>query len=61
MINKKKSYTMLLILLVLFLGLGYAYLNTSLSINGTSNIVSNTWDIYWDNIQINYCSYNRYK
>ena len=43
---------MVLILIVLFLGLGYAYLNTTLSINGISNVVSNTWNIYWDNDKI---------
>lgn len=50
--DKRKPYMMVLILIVLFLGLGYAYLNTTLSINGISNVVSNTWNIYWDNVQI---------
>ena len=48
--DKRKPYMMVLILIVLFLGLGYAYLNTTLSINGISNVVSNTWNIYWDNV-----------
>ena len=48
--NKRKTYTLGIILLVLFLGIGYAYLSTTLSINGTTDIDSNTWNVYWNNV-----------
>ena len=48
--NKKNTTTYLLILLLLGITLGYAYLNTTLNINGTTNITSANWSIYWDNI-----------
>ncbi|MBR6137625.1 MAG: hypothetical protein IKQ06_05670 [Bacilli bacterium] len=50
--NKRKTYTLGIILLVLFLGIGYAYLSTTLSINGTTDIDSNTWNVYWNNVQV---------
>ena len=48
--NKKSKTTYILILLLLGITLGYAYLNTTLNINGTTNISSANWSIYWDNI-----------
>ena len=50
--NKKRN-ELVLVLVILFLGitLGYAYLNTELNINGTTNVSSANWNIYWDNIQ----------
>ena len=50
--KKKSSLIIVIILLVLFLGLGYAYLTTTLNINGTTDVDSNTWNIYWDNVQV---------
>ena len=49
----KKRNKLIPILLILLLGitLGYAYLNTTLNINGTTNISSANWNIYWNNIQ----------
>ena len=48
----KKNRTMyILVILLLGITLGYAYLNTTLNINGTTNITSANWSIYWDNIQ----------
>ena len=38
--------------LIMCITLGYAYLNTELDINGTTNITSANWSIYWDNIQL---------
>ena len=50
---RKKNNKLIPILVILLLGitLGYAYLNTELQINGTTNISSANWNIYWDNIQ----------
>ena len=38
------------VILMFCITLGYAYLNTELDINGTTNITSANWSIYWDNI-----------
>ena len=48
---KKNGTIYILVLLLLGITLGYAYLNTTLNINGTTNITSANWNIYWDNIQ----------
>ena len=50
--SKRQTIIMIVILLILFLGLGYAYLSTDLNILGTSNVSKNTWNVYWDNIQV---------
>ena len=50
--KRKKSLVFGMILLLLFLGIGYAYLSTTLSINGTTDIDSNTWDVYFDNVNV---------
>ena len=47
---KKNKINYILIILLLGITLGYAYLNTTLNINGTTNITSANWSIYWDNI-----------
>ena len=48
----KKNGTIYIVgILLLGITLGYAYLNTTLNINGTTNITSANWSIYWDNIQ----------
>ena len=47
---KKNGTIYILVLLLLGITLGYAYLNTTLNINGTTNITSANWNIYWDNI-----------
>ena len=50
--RRKQSLLFGIILLMLGLGLGYAYLTTNLSIEGIADIDSNTWDVYWDNVQV---------
>ena len=48
--SKKNGIVYILMILLLGITLGYAYLNTTLNINGTTNISSANWNIYWDNI-----------
>ncbi len=48
---KRNKLIPVLVILLLGITLGYAYLNTTLNINGTTNISSANWNIYWDNIQ----------
>ena len=52
--RKKSKFNLILIIfvIVLVLGLGYAFLTTTLSINGTTDVDSNTWNVYWDNVQV---------
>ena len=50
--NKKIDYLLLLLLLVVGLSVGYALLQTTLTINGTSKIKGNTWDIHFANLQV---------
>ena len=50
---KKKNiiYTFVLVLFLL-ISIGYAALNSTLNINGKSNISKNTWDVHFDNIVV---------
>lgn len=51
--KKRKHILVFGIVLLLFgLGIGYAFLTTTLSINGVADVDSNTWNIYWDNVQV---------
>ncbi len=50
--TKNRISTALLIVILLSLTLGFAYLNTSLNINGVADVDSNTWNVYWDNVQV---------
>ena len=50
--KRKLNLLLIIFVIVLILGLGYAYLTTTLSINGTTDVDSNTWNIYWDNVQV---------
>ena len=50
--RRKLNIILIIFLIVLALGLGYAYLTTTLSINGTTDVDSNTWNVYWDNVQV---------
>ena len=38
--------------LIILLGIGYAYLNSGLSINGTTNISNASWNVYWDSLNV---------
>lgn len=52
-LKRRKPYAILpLIVILLFISIGYAYLNTTLSINGTSMLDSARWDVHFENIQV---------
>ena len=44
---------MLLLILILSITIGFALLSTTLKINGSASIKSNTWDIHWDDTSVN--------
>ena len=53
---KRKKYNdsklLLLLALLLCIGVGYAALTTTLSINGTTNVATNSWNIHFANLQV---------
>ena len=50
--HTKQKFIALAILLILAISIGYAALSTTLTINGTANIASNSWLIYFTNVQV---------
>ena len=50
--KRKNTLKFIIIILVLSLGLGYAFLTTTLQIEGVTDIDANTWNVYWDNVQV---------
>lgn len=48
---KKKKY--LLLFLLLFISMGFAYLSTNLNISGSSFIKGNSWDVHFENVEVN--------
>ena len=51
--NKKQRRIMLLLILILSITIGFALLSTTLKINGSASIKSNTWGIHWDDTSVN--------
>ncbi len=50
--NKKRLSVLVLLILLAVVTVGYALLSSSLSINGTSQITSSTWDVHFENVSI---------
>ena len=55
--EKKKKYNnqkpiVMIFLLLLVVSIGYAFLGTTLTINGSANIASNSWLVYFTNVQV---------
>ena len=50
--NKRRNKILILAILVLTISIGFAVLSTTLKINGISIIGKNSWNIYWDNIEV---------
>ena len=51
--NNKQLTTTFILCSLLLIGVIYAILQANLQINGTAKIQANTWDIHFDNIQVN--------
>lgn len=50
-VKKYNHYILMAVLLLaIFLTIGYAYLQTSISLNGTTKIAKNTWDVRFANL-----------
>ena len=50
--KNKSIYIVLIVVLLIGVTIGYAVINTTLNINGKSNISKNTWDVYFDNVVV---------
>ena len=50
--NRKKNTKLVLLLLLVCITLGYAALRTGLNINGTANVSSSSWNVYFSNYQM---------
>ena len=50
--QKKKLSISIFLLLVLIIGIGYAYLTSNLSITGATEVVANTWNIHFENLNV---------
>ena len=52
-INHKKDLSIsIVLLLILVIGIGYAYLTSNLSITGATEVVANTWNIHFENLNV---------
>ena len=52
--SKKTIYIAIILFLTVGFCIGYAALNTTLTINGSSTIEKNTWDVHFENIKVNH-------
>ena len=50
--NKRKLSISILLILLLAIGIGYAYLTSNLSITGSTEVVANTWNIHFENLNV---------
>ena len=51
--RQKKSFIRLIVFILLVsISMGYAAIKTDLSINGTGNIKDNTWNVYFNNLNV---------
>lgn len=50
--KNKNQKTLLFLVLLLAVSVGYALITSTLKINGSSNVKSARWNVYWDNVQI---------
>jgi len=50
--NNSHKLIVVAVVLLLAISIGYAVLSTTLSINGTANIASNSWLVYFTNVQV---------
>jgi len=50
--DRRQTILFIIILLVLGMGIGYAFLTTTLTIDGVSDIDSASWDVHFENVQV---------
>lgn len=50
--KKNSSFVVIALLLIITISIGYAALSTTLNINGTSTIKTQTWDVHFANVKV---------
>ena len=50
--QRRQMMKLLLFILLVSISMGYALLRTNLTINGTSKIKGNNWDIHFENLNV---------
>ena len=50
--KNRRKYLIATLVFMMILGIGYAYLQTTLTISGTTKVDKNTWNVYWDNLEV---------
>ena len=50
--NTNQKLIAIAVILLLAISIGYAALSTTLSINGTANIASSSWSVYFTNVEV---------
>ena len=50
--KKNSSFVVIALLLIVTISIGYAALSTTLNINGTSTIKTQTWDVHFENVKV---------
>ena len=48
----KNNFFIIFLIIVFCISIGYAVLSKTLAINGNSEVIQNTWDIHFDNVQV---------
>ncbi len=48
--SKQNIYLSFIFVLSILIGVGYSYLNSTLSISGTTTITKSTWDVHFENL-----------
>ena len=51
--HKKRDKIILAVILLLCVSLGFAFLQANLTINGTAAVPNSSWDIHFNNVQVN--------
>ncbi len=49
---RKRKSIFLVVSLILFISIGFSVLSSNISINGSFSFLNNTWDIYFDNLEV---------
>ena len=50
--NSNKNIVLIMLMFLFCISVGYAAINRMLNITGSSEILKNTWDIYFENVQV---------
>lgn len=59
--NSKQFYFILILILLFCVSIGYSAINRVLNISGSSEVKQNTWNLYFDNVNVRDGSVNATK